>query len=136
MLPMMRAWLADAHAQAGDHEAALSVLKRTLNETSAATGKFWEAELHRQKAEILLSSDPSAVSEAEAGLKNAIEIARRQGAKALELRATTSLAELWRQQQRNKEARDLLEPCYRWFEEGAGTADLKRARDLLQRLTS
>ncbi|MGB6661382.1 MAG: AAA family ATPase [Xanthobacteraceae bacterium] len=134
MLPMMHGWLADEHARSGDNETALSIVEQTLNEISDATGKFWEAELQRQRADILLRLNPSKIAEAESYLKNAVEIARRQSAKALELRAATSLAELWRQQQRIDEARDLLEPCYRWFEEGTGTADLKRAADALRRL--
>jgi predicted ATPase len=52
----------------------------------------------------------------------------------LELRASISLAKLWRQQQRIEEARDLIEPIYRWFKEGAATSDLTRARDLLTAL--
>jgi predicted ATPase len=56
-------------------------------------------------------------------------VARGQSAKSLELRAATSLAELWRTQGRANEARALLEPIYGWFHEGAETADLRRARD-------
>ena len=56
-------------------------------------------------------------------------MARDQRAKSLELRAATSLAELWQTQARPNEARALLEPIYRWFDEGAETADLRRARD-------
>jgi class 3 adenylate cyclase/predicted ATPase len=134
MLPMMHGWLADAHAQSGENEIALTIVQRTLDEISDATGRPWEAELLRQRAAFLLKQNPSKVAEAESYLRNALEITRRQNAKALELRAATSLAELWRQRERVDEARDLLEPIYRWFEEGAGTADLKRAHDVLQSL--
>ncbi len=133
MLPMMQAWLADAHARSGDDEIALSIVEESLNDISDATGRSWEAELHRQRAEMILRVNPSKVAEAESFLKTAVEIAKRQNAKTLELRATTSLAELWQQQGKVDEARNLLEPAYRWFEEGAGTADLKRARDVLER---
>jgi predicted ATPase len=133
MRPMMQSWLADAHARSGDNETALSIVEQTLNEISDATGRSWQAELLRQKAEILLRLNPSNVAEAESHLKSALEIARRQNAKALELRAATGLAELW-QHGKADEARDLLEPVCRWFEEGAATADLKRAHDVLKSL--
>jgi predicted ATPase len=131
MLPMMYSWLADAHAQSGDNETAASIVEQTLHEISDATGRAWEAELHRQRAEILLELNPSKIAEAELYLKQAIEVARRQNSKSMELRAATSLAKLWRQQGRIDEARELIELIYRWFEEGTATADLKRARDFL-----
>jgi predicted ATPase len=130
MLPMMNSWLAETHAQSGDHGTALSIVEQTLANTSDVTGRVWEAELHRQKAQILLALDPANASEAELQLKQAIEVARRQSAKSLELRAAISLAELWRTQERFDEARDLIGPIYRWFGEGTDTEDIKRARDL------
>jgi class 3 adenylate cyclase/tetratricopeptide (TPR) repeat protein len=128
MSPMMMSWLADAHARAGENEAALSIVEGTLADLGDVTGRSWEAELHRQRAQILLSLDPSRVEEAETHLKKALEVARRQTARSLELRAATSLAELWRTQGRTGEARALLDPIIGWFHEGADTADLQRAR--------
>jgi predicted ATPase len=93
------------------------------------TGRSWEAELHRQRAQILLALDPSEVREAEAHLNKSIEVARAQNAKSLELRAATTLAELLRAQGRFDETRVLLEPICRWFDEGAETTDLRRARE-------
>jgi hypothetical protein len=61
---------------------------------------------------------------------------RRQQAKSLELRATTSLARLWRDQGRRDEARELLAPVYGWFTEGFDTLDLKDAKALLDELAS
>ena len=110
----------------------MAIVEHTLNESGDVTGRSWESELRRQRAAILLKLNPSKVAEAEAYLQNALEIARRQSAKALELRAATSLAELWQQRGRLDEARDLLQPICRWFEEGAGTADLKRAYHVLE----
>jgi tetratricopeptide (TPR) repeat protein len=129
MLPMMDSWLADIHAKAGENAHALAIVERTLTNTSDVTGRSWESELHRQRAQILLTLNPSRVSKAESHLKKSIEVARSQSAKSLELRAATSLAELWRTQGRPDEARALLEPIYLWFEEGAETADIRRARD-------
>jgi class 3 adenylate cyclase/predicted ATPase len=129
MLPMMDSWLADVHAKTGGNECALSIVERILANIGDVTGRSWEAELHRQRAQILLALNPSKVSEAESYLKKSIEVARGQRAKSLELRAATSLAELWRTQGRLDEARALLEPICRWFVEGAETADLRRARN-------
>jgi predicted ATPase len=128
MLPMMESWLADMHAEAGENESALSIVERTLANIGDATGRSWEAELHRQRAQILVALDPSKLLEAESHLKKSIEVARRQSARSLELRAATSLAELWRTQGKSDEARVLLEPVCRQFDEGDETADLKRAR--------
>jgi class 3 adenylate cyclase/predicted ATPase len=128
MLPMMDSWLADMHAKAGENEYALSIVEGYLANNGNATGRSWEAELHRQRASILLTLDPSKVAEAESHLQKSIDVARAQGAKSLELRAATSLAELWRTQGKTDVACALLEPICGWFDEGADTADLKRAR--------
>ncbi|MGZ4966375.1 MAG: ATP-binding protein, partial [Chthoniobacterales bacterium] len=132
MLPMMESWLADMHAKTGENEYALSIVEAAL--TNIGNGRSWEAELHRQRAQLLLALDPSKVGEAESHLKKSIDVARSQSAKSLELRAVTSLAELWRTQKRSKEAHVLLEPVLRWFEEGADTVDLMRARNALSTL--
>ena len=130
MLPMMESWLADIHAQSGDNEAALSIVEQTLSDLNDVTGRAWEAELYRQRAQLLLALDRTRVSEAEVYLKDAIIIARRQSAKSLELRAASTLATLWRTQERFDEARGLIEPIFCWFNEGTDTADLRRARDI------
>jgi predicted ATPase len=70
-----------------------------------------------------------------AGAGQSRAIARRQHARAYELRAATSLARLWGELGRRAEARDLLTPIYRWFIEGFDTADLKEAKALLDELT-
>ncbi|MGE5163242.1 MAG: AAA family ATPase [Sphingobacteriales bacterium] len=129
MLPMMDSWLADVHTKTGENEYALSLVERALTNIGDVTGRSWEAELHRQRAQILLALDPSKLREAESHLQKSIEVARGQSAKSLELRATTNLAELWRTQGRPDEARALLEPICHWFNEGAETADLRQARD-------
>ncbi len=73
--------------------------------------------------------------EAEACFHKAIEIARRQGAKSLELRAVMSLARLWQKQGKKNEARQMLAEIYGWFTEGFDTADLKEAKTLLEELS-
>ncbi|MBI5263643.1 MAG: AAA family ATPase [Bradyrhizobium sp.] len=129
MRPMMDSWLADTYAKDGENECALSIVEGVLANIGDVTGRSWEAELHRQRAQMLLALNPSKISEAESYLTKSIEVARGQSAKSLELRAATSLAELWRTQGRRGDARALLEPICRWFDEGAETADLRRARD-------
>jgi predicted ATPase len=72
--------------------------------------------------------------EAEASFQQALAIARRQQAKALELRAAMSLARLWQQQGKCAEVYELLSPVYQWFTEGFDTADLQEAKALLEEL--
>jgi predicted ATPase len=126
---MMESWLAEVHAKAGENETALAIVEGTLSNIGDVTGRTWEAELHRQRAQILAALNPLKVREAESCLKKSIEVARGQSAKSLELRTATTLAELWRAQGRLDEARALLEPICHWFDEGAETADLRRARE-------
>ena len=74
------------------------------------------------------------VVEVEANFLQALDVARRQEAKSLELRAAMSLARLWQQQGRHAEAYELLAPIYGWFTEGLDTADLQEAKALLDTL--
>ena len=128
MLPMMNSWLADMHALSGEHEAALSIVEPVLANIGDATGRSWQCELLRQKGQLLLALDHARASQAESCFKEALELARRQKAKSLELRAATSLAAHWETQGRFNEARSLLAPIYDWFKEGTDTEDLRRAR--------
>lgn len=130
MLPMMDLWLADMMAQSGDYDAALSIIERSLAGLDDVTGRSWEAELYRQKAQTLISLGPNREREAEAALKKAIDVARMQEAKALELRAATDLAALWHAHGRNTDALELLVPVHDWFREGDDTHDIRHARDI------
>src|ERR1700761_1034792 len=85
MNPMMNSWLAETHARLGDREMALQIVERILAGTNDTSGRAWEAELHRQRAQFVLDLDPTKVVEAESYLMKAIEVARYQGAKSLEL---------------------------------------------------
>src|SRR5262249_38657736 len=101
-----------------------------------------EAELHRQRGELLLlqaeKSHPAQGSrdqhEAETCFQHALDLARQQQAKSLELRAAMSLARLWQHHGKRIEAYDLLTPIYSWFTEGFDTADLQEAKALLEAL--
>ena len=94
-----------------------------------------EAELYRLKGELLLALSAENHGEAEAYFRQALEVARRQSAKAWELRAVTSLSRLLQKQGQNDEARRLLAEIYGWFSEGFDTADLKDAKALLEELS-
>ena len=112
----------------------MGVLRLGIAQTEQQEMHFYDAELHRLRAEILLDMDGNAVEEAEALFGQALEIARRQEAKTFELRATTSLARLWRDQRKRAAARDLLAPIYGWFTEGFDTRDLQDAKAVLEEL--
>jgi predicted ATPase len=83
---------------------------------------------------LLLRQTGTPHAEAETWLRRALDVARRQEAKSLELRAAMSLSRLWQQQGKQAEARALLAPIYGWFTEGFDTADLQEARSLLEAL--
>jgi predicted ATPase len=124
--------LADVLTRRGDHRAALSAARDGLN-TAEKTGQGqWDAELKRLEGVAM-----SGLNRLEAGERahaEAIGIAQTQKAKALELRAVTSLARLWGEQGRRGDAYDLLSPVYGWFTEGFNTLDLKEAKTLLDEL--
>ena len=96
--------------------------------------RFYAAEICRLKGELLLALSLDNQAEAETCLHQALDIARRQQAKSLELRVAISLARLWQHQGKHTEARQLLAEVYGWFTEGFDTADLLEARALLDTL--
>jgi class 3 adenylate cyclase len=96
--------------------------------------RYYEAELHRLRGELLLGQNVSNAAEAEKSFRLALDIARRQQAKSWELRTATSLARLMRDTNRRDEARTILAEVYGWFTEGFDTPDLKDAKALLQEL--
>jgi class 3 adenylate cyclase len=122
--------------RAGEIDEALELLAKGL-ETAKATGEKWvEAELLRRKGELLAAHRPALSHEAEACFQRALVVAREQEAKLFELRASISLARLWRDQGKREEARELLAPVYGWFTEGFDTRDLKEAKALLEELAA
>jgi predicted ATPase len=95
---------------------------------------FREAELHRLKGLILLSQDNEDLTGAEEHFARALEVARNQQSRSMELRISTDLASLWHRQGKAKQARELLAPIYNWFTEGFNTPALKNAKALLDSL--
>jgi predicted ATPase len=125
--------LAEAQQTSRQYLEAFGTVESAL-EVGARTGQpFWDADLHRLKAELVLETG-GGEAEAEELLRRALDIARAQEAKSFELRAATSLARLLRDQNRVAEARAELAPVYGWFTEGFDTQDLKDAKALLEEL--
>jgi class 3 adenylate cyclase len=125
--------LADALARQGDNAAALAVAKDGLNVAEETGHRQWLAELHRVEGDALCGLN--VLDDSQRAFEEALRVARRQGAKAYELRAATSLARLLGEQRRRAEAHDVLAPVYRSFTEGFETADLMEAKLLLDQLT-
>ena len=96
--------------------------------------RWWLADLHRLKGEMLLLLSSDNELEAESHFRRAMGIARDQNAKSLELRAAMSLARLWAERRQRERAYDLLAPIYNWFREGFETPDLTEAKFLLDML--
>ena len=140
--PHFLALLAEVSGLLGQPEGGLAALNEALTLMEQTDERYYEAELHRQRGELLLlraeKSHPAQSSreqhDAETCFQHALDVARRQEAKALELRAAMSLSRLWQQQAKSAEARELLAPIYGWFIEGFDTADLQDARALLDAL--
>jgi predicted ATPase len=128
------ALLADACERAGRVEEGLTSVVEAMAVVEKNAEHWFEAELNRLKGELLLRQHESNVADAGGCFELAIEIAREQGAKSLELRATSSLARLLAQQGERHDARLRLSEIYGWFTEGFETADLKDAKELLEQL--
>ena len=134
LVPLSLAMLGEAYGHVGQPQDGLAVVAEALILVRQIGEHLYEAELHRLKGELTLQQSQDA-GEVESCFSKAIEVARRQQAKSLELRAATSLARLWQGQGKKEEARELLAPVYNWFTEGFDTADLKDAKALLDGLS-
>jgi class 3 adenylate cyclase/predicted ATPase len=137
--PKNGALLAEALASRGDSAAALAALAEAFDAVAANGAAYMEAELHQLRGDILLSQAAARggeppYAEAEACFQRGIEVARRQEARAIELRCATSLGRLLHRRGKPQEARQLLGPVYDSFAEGLETADLQAARALLAEL--
>jgi predicted ATPase len=138
-LPLYRPYflmlLAEAYSRAGQPEAGLAVLAEAVTLMSATEARWWEAEVSRLKGELLGQLPSPDVHQVEACFQQALDVARQQWAKALELRAAVSLSRWWQQQGKRDDARELLAPIYDWFTEGFDTIDLQEAEVLLEELS-
>ena len=135
MWPTYLALLAEALVKANQNEEAFGAIDEALATVRETSEGLYESELHRLRGTILLQlSQQQNEARAEKEYLEALEIARNQVAKSLELRAATSLAGFWRDRGKRDEARELLAPVYGWFTEGFDTRDLKEAKALLEEL--
>ena len=147
-LPTFLGLLAEADLECARAEEGIAAVADALAMSEATGVHYWDVELRRLSGTLLLSTAASqrrsarrrgsspAEKNAESCFSSAIEIARRQQAKSLELRAITSLCQLWQSQGRIDDARALLSEIYAWFVEGFETADLAAAKALLEQLES
>ena len=131
-MPFYLILLAEVLEHKRHRSSALERLDEALDLLETTQERWCEAELYRRKGELLkLEGNLEA---AERCLGKALTVARQQSAKIWELRASTSLARLWRDQGKRVEARDLLRPAYQWFTEGFETSPLQDAQALLEEL--
>ena len=160
LIPTYLAWLAEVYGRIGRPAEGLALVSEALAVGRQSGYQYWTAELHRLKGTFTLQAGPGGVTaksgsreresaqadhrsaapgalverNAESCFLEAIEIARRQGAKLFELRAATSLSRLWARQGKAREAHALLADIYNWFTEGLDTTDLSEAKSLLEDL--
>ena len=128
--------LAQAYGHAGQAEEGLQVVVEALAEMDKTGAHLFEAGLSVIKGRLLFLLSAENHAEAAACFQKAIDIARRQQAKSWELRAVMSLARLWQQQGKKKQAHKILAEIYNWFTEGFDTKDLQEAKALLEKLES
>jgi predicted ATPase len=133
-IPYLCTLLADISAHLGHTDDSLQALAEAHTLIEQHEDRCWEAEVCRLRGVLLLRQTVPQPEEAETWLQRALDVARRQEAKSLELRAAMSLARLWQQQGKRAEAYALLAPLYGWFTEGFDTADLQEAKGLLEAL--
>jgi len=134
--------LAEAYGRAGLPRSGLAELAAAQTLVEKNDERFWEAELYRLRGELLLQDaalggrpDSPPGPSAEECFRKGIDIARRQGAKSLELRAAMSLSRLWQHEGKRDQARQIVADIYGWFTEGFDTEDLKEARARLDELS-
>ena len=127
--------LAESYGRVGKPEEGLSLLSEALSAVERTGERWGEVEIYRVKGELLAMGSGDEHAEAEACFRHALDLARRQQAKSLELRVATSLSRLWQRQDKREAARLLLAKICDWFTEGLDTTDLREARALRQALS-
>ena len=133
-IPWALTLFGDACRMAGQSHSALAHLAEARGLAEEKELRWFQAETLRLTGDVLLATgDPTG---AEAGYHEAIALAQRQSAKLWELRAATSLAQMWHDQGKRAEAHDLLAPVYDWFTEGLGAPVLQEAKALLEELAA
>jgi class 3 adenylate cyclase/predicted ATPase len=132
--PVFFGMLAGTYARCGRRDLAQDLLAEILEETERTDLCYWTAELYRVRGEVLRSMTPRGEDESEEWLNRAVDLAREQQVKSLELRATISLARLETRRGRPDRAQALLAPIFAWFQEGLDSVDLIEAKRELDQL--
>lgn len=133
--PVLLSGLAAAHGTVGQIDEGLALLAEALAIMNKTGLRMYEVGLYLLKGSLLLKAGSQKTVEAEECFRQALDVARRQEAKSLELQAVMSLCRLWQQQSKKEEARQMLAEIYDWFTEGFDTGDLRAAKALLEELT-
>jgi hypothetical protein len=131
--PYFATRLARCYREAGRSHDGLAVLEAVRPSMEARGELWWRAEIHRLEGELLVSGS-DARSEAEGCFRRALQVARHQQAKSLELRASISLSRLLCDTGEQRQARELLLNCVSSLGEGAATADQRQAARMLAEL--
>jgi len=132
VLRLVKLLVAETLGHAGQIADGLTAIEEVIDHSERSEERWLTAELLRVKGELLLlQGGPTAAAAAEDLFRQALDLARGQGALSWELRAAMSLAGLLRDQGRSADAKTLLQPVYDRFTEGFDTADLKKAKLLL-----
>ena len=137
LVPAFLAMEAEVLERLGRLDEGLSVVSEAFEAGQQSGQHYWEAELHRLRGALTQRSagaGTAAADDAESCFRQAINVARSQKARSLELRAATSLSRLWARQGKVREAHALLSGVYNWFTEGFDTIDLIDAKSLLEEL--
>jgi predicted ATPase len=135
MFPWRLILLGEMKAEIGEIQGAQTLVEQALEKLKLSGEGWYLPEVYRVAARVALCKSPEDPGLAERHLRHAMDLARHQGTKLWELRATTSLARLLRDTDRRDEARTMLADIYSWFTEGFDTADLKDAKALLDELS-
>ena len=133
-VPLFLSMLGSAFAELRQFDQARRCIGEAMALAEASGERWFDAETYRIAGEIELRSPECNGADAQGYFEQALGIARAQQARSWELRAATSLARLWRDQDKRAEAHDLLAPVYGWFTEGFDTLDLMEAKALLDEL--
>jgi predicted ATPase len=140
LVPTYRLLQAESHLMRGDYQTASVLIEKCFDMSKKNHESYYDAELYRLKGEAVCKiktnkSKNLGRREGEAHFLRALQIARHQRAKSLELRATMSLCRFWQKTGNEKEASRMLRKLYGWFTEGFDSPDLKAAKELINQLS-
>jgi predicted ATPase len=130
--PLFETMLAEIEGEAGQIDAALATIDQVTSESARTAQRWFEAETHRIRGEILLKQNPAAPAPAEAAFLAAITVAQHQKARSFELRAALSLAKLYQSTGRPIDAYDVLAPALEGFAPTPEFSEVAEAKALFE----